>query len=431
MKSKFIHLMLTLSLACFTYAEKPLSLPERLKQAQPAVVNIDVQVHVPTHQPNQPTPAPYAVAEGSGVIINAEKGYIVTNNHVVQNAKNMVVTLSNGERYIAKLIGQDPGTDVAVVQIQAKNLKALPLDHHIDPKIGDHVAAIGSPYGLQETVTTGVVSAVHRQIGLLPGLEDFIQTDATINPGNSGGALLNEKGQLIGINTAIISNNGGSIGIGFAIPVYLVESITKQIIDHGNVQYGSVGILGQTLTPSIAKAMQLPDTNGVILTEVMPHAPADTAKIKKDDVITKINGKPISSILMLKTLIGIHRPDSKIKLELIRIKGNRPTTLNKTVTLTDPQKLTTESHSPLQGTILKDTVEFTATQEKIKGIKITATTPGTPAWLAGVQVDDILVELNHKPLTSIDDLKLIDQNSSPLLFRVLRHHQPMLIVVGH
>ncbi len=259
------------------------------------------------------------MALGSGVIIDAAKGYVVTNNHVVDNATTIKVQLSDGRKFDAKVVGKDPRSDIALIQIQdPKNLTAIKLADSDALRVGDYTVAIGNPFGLGETVTSGIVSALGRSGLNVENYENFIQTDAAINRGNSGGALVNLNGELIGINTAILAPDGGNIGIGFAIPSNMVKNLTEQMVKFGQVKRGELGIMGTELNSELAKAMKVDAQRGAFVSQVMPGSAAAKAGIKAGDVITTLNGKPISSFAALRAQVGTMPIGSKVELGLLR-----------------------------------------------------------------------------------------------------------------
>lgn len=311
-----------------------------LDSVTPAVVNIAViqrapQVDNPLLRdpffrrffdiPNMPRQRPQ-VAAGSGVIVDARRGYVITNNHVVEKAEQIQVTLKDGRALDAKLIGRDPDTDVAVVQIPADHLTALPLGDSDRLKVGDFVVAIGNPFGLGQTVTSGIVSALGRT-GLTEGYEDFIQTDASINPGNSGGALVNFQGELIGINTAIIGPSGGSVGIGFAVPVNMVRTVMEQIVSHGSVQRGHLGVALQEITPDLAESMRLGSAEGALIAQVQPGSPADRAGLRAGDIVVAIDGKPIRTATEFRNRVGIADAGTSFALEVVNRGKSRAVTV--------------------------------------------------------------------------------------------------------
>jgi Do/DeqQ family serine protease len=266
-------------------------------------------------------------ATGSGVIIDAEHGYILTNGHVVENATSIEVTTKDNRRLPAKLIGRDPETDVAVLQIQAQGqiqapaLTAVPLGDSDRLQVGDFVLAIGNPFGLGQTVTSGIVSALGRSGLGIEGYEDFIQTDASINPGNSGGPLVNLQGQMVGINTAILAPGGGNIGIGFAVPINMARRVMDQLIHYGQVKRGRIGVEIQDLTPEIAQAMNATQTTGAVIRRVDPGSPAERAGLRSGDLVVAVNGVPVRSGTQLRNTIGLSRIGDAVGLTVIRRGG--------------------------------------------------------------------------------------------------------------
>ncbi|MCK4609153.1 MAG: trypsin-like peptidase domain-containing protein, partial [Gammaproteobacteria bacterium] len=315
------------------------TLAPMLNKVMPAVVNISVRGQLPTMtlpyskipkelRPDTKSQAvppnadiqitPRFEGVGSGVIIDAKHGYILTNAHVVKNAKLIIVTLKDGRRLQGKTIGADEKSDVAVVQIKAKHLQAISFGDSDNVQVGNFVAAIGNPFGLSQTVTSGIVSGLGRSHLGIEGYENFIQTDAPINPGNSGGALVNMHGQLVGINTAIItpSKLGGSVGIGFAIPSNMAKSVMDQIIKYGKVEHSVMGIIVQNITPALSDALQLSSTKGALISEVSPGMPAAKAGLKSKDIIISLNGKPAHNAFQISTNVGLLRPGSKVTLKV-------------------------------------------------------------------------------------------------------------------
>jgi len=257
--------------------------------------------------------------EGSGVIVDAAKGLIITNNHVVDFADKIAVTLSDGRTLTGKVLGKDPGTDIALVQVPADNLTAIKFAAPQDVRVGDYVVAVGNPFGLGETVTSGIVSAVGRSGLGIEGYENFIQTDASINPGNSGGALVDLKGDLVGMNTAIVGPGGGSVGVGFAIPAQMIQQVVAQIEKYGDVQRGQLGIQIQNLSPDIIAAMGLSARqDGALVADVTANSPAAGAGIKAGDIVTAVNGQVIASSTDLRNDIGVMRAGDKVDLKVLR-----------------------------------------------------------------------------------------------------------------
>ncbi|MCW8808395.1 MAG: Do family serine endopeptidase, partial [Rhodanobacter sp.] len=312
------------------------SLAPMLEHVTPAVVNISTRTRVRVRDPYFDDPmvrqffglpaTPLERVErslGSGVIVDAGKGYVLTNNHVVGGADDISVTLKDGRSFKAKLIGTDPDTDVAVVQIPAEHLQALPLADSSKLRVGDYVVAVGDPFGLGQTVTSGIVSALGRSgLGQASpghgGYQNFIQTDASINPGNSGGALVNLRGELVGINTMILSPSGGNVGIGFAIPTHITSEVMSQLLAHGKVQRGNLGVQTQTITPRIASMLGLKDSNGVVVTGVSDGSAAEHAGLQPGDVLTTLNGKPLRSVSELRNAEGLLPLGSTVRLGVLR-----------------------------------------------------------------------------------------------------------------
>lgn len=412
-----------------------------LKNVMPAVVNIVTQGELPfpndpflrhqlkeMNQGKMPKDNRFA-SVGSGVILDAQRGLIVTNAHVVSLAKFILVTLNDGRHYPAKKIGADNSTDIAVIQIAANHLSTIPLGDPNRLKVGDFVAAVGSPFGLNQTVTSGIVSGLHRSDLGIEGLENFIQTDAPINMGNSGGALVNMQGELVGINTALISNNGGNIGIGFAIPSNMVKSIVQQLLKFGKVHRGLMGILVQTLTPDLAEAFKMPGTKGAIVSQVLPFSPADAAGIKVGDIITSINNEVVDSNDDVHNIVGLVRIGESIDLDLLRDGKS----LRFTIKTGNPKasEIKRRSNDPyLYGVRLREVSEWLPNQGNIKGIKIINLEDYSPASLSGLIPGDIITSANHEPVFSIEQLeKVAHQSKNGLLLNIIRDQGAGFIVI--
>lgn len=339
----------TLLLLLITAATIPLSataglpifdnpLPSMLKKAVPAVVNISTRTRIHYEQnplyrdpffrhffdiPNMPRER-IQQSLGSGVIVDANKGYVITNHHVINKADKITVTMHDSRIIDAKLIGSDPATDIALIKINDAKLTQLPLGNSDQLEVGDIVVAIGSPFGLGQTVTSGIVSALGRSSLGIEGYEDFIQTDASINPGNSGGALVNVEGQLIGINTAIVGPSGGNVGIGFAIPINMVKTIIDQIVEYGDIQRGQLGIQIQDLTHELARAFDIPFREGAVIAGVIPNSAAARAGIQRGDVVITVNNRTVTSASKLRNMIAMLRVGDKVRLEIVR-EGSQKT----------------------------------------------------------------------------------------------------------
>jgi Do/DeqQ family serine protease len=299
-----------------------------LEKAMPAVVNISSAQTQISNNPllNDPIfrhffniPAQKTHSRGSGVVIDARKGYVVTNHHVIEKANEITVNLQDGREFKAEIIGTDPETDVALMKIPAENLTTLPSANSDQLRVGDFVVAIGNPFGLGQTVTSGIVSALGRSGLGIEGYEDFIQTDASINPGNSGGALVNLRGELIGINTAIFAPSGGNVGIGFAIPSNMVQQVVQHLVQFGEVQRGSLGIRIQELTPQLASALGLENSHkGAVVTEIAVDSPAEKAGLQPADVIVAINNQPVNRVSEVRNRVGLLRIGEKVALTVLR-----------------------------------------------------------------------------------------------------------------
>lgn len=420
------------------------SLAPMLKNTMPGVVNIAVEGVLPTvfnpadpnqqrkpsepmQRPgrNQPTPNQQRFASvGSGVIVDADKGYIITNGHVVDNAKRITVTLGDGRQFKAKLIGTDDASDLSVLQIKAINLTAIPFGDSDKLQVGDFVTAIGNPFGLRQTVTSGVVSALQRYDLGIEGYENFIQTDAPINFGNSGGALVDLQGQLVGINTAILSPEGGSIGIGFAIPSNMVHSVMTQLIKYGEVKRGLIGIGVQNLTPALADAFGTKLTEGAVVSQVSPGSPADLAGIKVGDIITDVNQTKITNANQVSNTVGLERVGSTVTIKLNR-QGQA---LSVSATLIDPQnqKVPVLVGNPLlMGLDMRDYQQLTTDFGLINGVLIVRVDEDSPGWEAPLRPGDIITAVNGTPVKNLLDLGRIAKQSymqkqKQLLLHVMR-----------
>lgn len=422
------------------------SLAPMLKQVMPAVVNIGVTSKQEIRNPLMDDPffrrffgAPEQQEQpqeresqsiGSGVIVDAAKGYVITNNHVVDQADSIKVRLSDNREFDAKLIGKDPQTDVAILQIKADKLQALTMADSDKLEVGDFVVAIGSPFGLRQTVTSGIVSGLDRQTGISEGgYENFIQTDASINPGNSGGALVNLRGELVGIPSNIMSRSGGNIGIGFAIPTNLAKSVMTQLIGHGSVERGRIGINGQDITPDLAKAFGLSSTNGGIITRVIPKSPAAKAGLKSEDIILSANGKDIENFAQLRNLIGLLRVGEKVDLKVLR--GGKIQTITVAVGK-DSEQATAggELHPALAGAAFAPVDEIAQQSDDSRGIVIKTIDPRGAAARTGLQQGDIIIAVNRQPVETMEEFrKLAGAKSGELLLHVRRGNGAFFLLI--
>lgn len=354
-------------------------------------------------------------ALGSGVVINAEKGYVVTNNHVVDNATKIQVQLSDGRRYDGKVIGKDPRSDIALVQlIDAKNLTAIKIADSDNLRVGDYTVAIGNPYGLGETVTSGIVSALGRSGLNVENYENFIQTDAAINRGNSGGALVNLNGELIGINTAILAPDGGNIGIGFAIPSNMVKNLTGQMVEFGQVKRGELGILGAELNSELAKAMKVDAQRGAFVSQVLPNSAAAKAGVKAGDVVVSMNGKPLSSFAALRAEVGSLPIGTKLQLGLLR--DGKPVSVNVELQQSSQDKVQSATiYTGIEGADLSND------SGSDKGVRVDNVKPNSAAARIGLKKGDIILGVNQQRVANLGELrKILDTKPSVLALNVKR-----------
>ena len=367
---------------------------------------------------------------GSGVIINASKGYIVTNHHVIENAEEIFITLHNKRKIEATLVGFDEATDIAILKINEKNLVALPIGDSDKLEVGDFAVAIGNPFGLNHTVTSGIISGLSRSGLGIEGYEDFIQTDASINPGNSGGALINLDGELIGINTAILSRTGRNMGIGFAIPINMAQMITNQLIEHGKVKRGQIGIYTQNLTAELAKAMALDIEHGALISKVNKNSPAEKAGLKEGDVITKVDEKDIKNISAVKNVIGIKRVGDEVTVEFIRKKKKNSTK----VKIVFPEDIEEDSNtikiSLLEGANFSNITSNHPLHGQIEGVEVTKVTQGSIAWKSGLNAGDIIVSVNDQRVRNLKELKQASSiKKNGILMQVRRKNAALYIVI--
>ncbi len=361
---------------------------------------------------------------GSGVIIDAGEGYVVTNNHVVEDAEKIQITLEDGREYAAKLVGTDKESDIALLQIEAEDLVAVKIGDSDKLRVGDFSVAIGNPFGLSHTVTSGIVSALGRSGLNIEGYEDFIQTDAAINQGNSGGALVNLNGELIGINTAILGASGGNVGIGFAIPSNMMKNLVDQIIEHGEVRRGSLGISGRTLNAGIAKAQELDIKQGAIVMQVVEDSPAAKAGIKSGDVIISVDGTEIQSFHELRSRIATLGEGKTVKLGLYR--DGKVKTIKATL---DGQAAQTASadrlHPMLQGAVLEN-----GEHDGNEGIVVKSVEARSPAARVGLEEGDVIVQVNRKGVSNIRELgKLLGDIKGNIVIGVKRGRESVFLLI--
>jgi serine protease Do len=356
---------------------------------------------------------------GSGVIVTKD-GYIMTNNHVVDGAKDVEVTLQDGREFTAKVVGRDPKSDIAVVKVDANDLPTVSLADSEKVEVGDVVLAIGNPFGVGQTVTSGIVSAKNRGNMGIEDYEDFIQTDAAINPGNSGGALVDIDGRLIGVNTAILSRSGGSQGVGFAIPSNLARNVMESLVKNGKVTRGYLGVAIQTITTDLAQEFNLKNNKGALVGDVVPDSPADKAGLKNGDVVTEFNHHPVEDSRRLQLEVAGTAPGSTVPITILR--DGEKKSLDVTVKqqpgadkLAQVDSSNTEDNGTLNGVEVAD-LDQQAHQhfnvpKNIKGAVVTQVEPGSPAAEAGLKPGVVIQEINHQPVKSADEAVKLTEKS--------------------
>lgn len=417
------------------------SLAPMLKNVNPAVVNISTYstqrnsynplLNDPFfrnffYQPDQrqfEQPQKRQQSAGSGVIVDGEKGVVMTNFHVIKGADEIQVALIDGRSYRAKLLGSDPELDIAIVKIDAEALSDIPIADSNRLEVGDFVVAIGNPFGLGQTVTTGVVSALGRSGLGIEGYENFIQTDASINPGNSGGALVNLKGELVGINTAIISPAGGNVGIGFAIPVNMAKASMTQIIRHGEVKRGQIGVSIQDITPDLRQAFELKNgQRGVLITDVAKGSPAAKAGLKAGDIILEVNGKTTASTAQLRSQIGMKAVGEQVDL---KVSHNGKTRQLK-IKIGKPQVLAATEHTLhplLEGAQLHDSPDG-------QGVQVANLAPNSRAAHSGLRAGDIILAANKQRVYNLESLqRALQRSAASMLLQINRNGSSLFIVI--
>jgi Do/DeqQ family serine protease len=415
------------------------SLAPLVKEVSPAVVSVSVQGEVKTslsmpedpffrqffNIPDHPPVEQEYQAAGSGVIMNAQKGYLLTNNHVVDHADKITVTLYDNRRLEAKVIGRDPASDVAVLQIPAEHLTAIKAGNSDSLRVGDYVVAIGNPFGLHSTVTAGIVSALGRSGLDIEGYEDFIQTDASINPGNSGGALVDLKGDLVGINTAIVGPSGGNVGIGFAIPINMARAVMTDLIKYGKVVRGQLGVYVQDVTPDVAQAMHLKQSTGALVSRVEPGSPADRAGIRAGDVIEQLDSSAVQGAADLRNRIGLMQVGTELRIGLVR--NGKPLTVEARL---GQQEIQAQAGGALDARL--DGVDFSsqAMGAQPQGVVVSDVNNQSAAYAAGLRKGDVITGIDHQPVASIDDLKsAVHANQGPLLINAVRGNTELFLVL--
>ncbi len=411
------------------------SLPDVLEEITPAVVNIAVTSRAPAETnplfndpyfrrffdlPQMPQQRP-RMSAGSGVIVDADKGYILTNHHVVDGASEIAVTLKDRRRFTAELVGSDKATDIALLRVDASNLTAMRLGDPSRLRVGDNVVAIGNPFGLGQTVTSGIVSALSRSGLNVEGYEDFIQTDASINPGNSGGALVTAEGQLVGINTAIIAPAGGNVGIGFAVPIDMASAVMAQLIEHGEVRRGRIGVSIQDLTPDLAEALGIDASFGAVVGSVEDGSPAEQAGIQAGDIIVAVDGREISGSADLRNRIGLSPAGSRVEIAYLR-EGIRQTA---TMTVNGER-----GPSRASARAMPDRLAGADFQDASGNVLVANVAPGSPAAQAGLRTGDVIVAVNRRPVGTVAELtRLLGETRGTIALDLFRGGARLLLVV--
>jgi len=413
-----------------------------IEEVGPAVVNISVSGSVTIRNPLAQDPffrrfRPPEEGErkfesaGSGVIVDAAEGYILTNHHVVENADEITVTLVDNRSFEASVVGSDPGTDIAVLKVDPDGLTEMPLGDSETVRVGDFVLAIGNPFGLEHTVTSGIVSGLGRT-GINPeGYEDFIQTDASINPGNSGGALVGFNGELVGINSAILSGNGGNIGIGFAIPVNMARSVMDQIISYGSVRRGLLGVNIATINAEIAESYSLDATSGALVTLVADESAAENAGLLIGDVIVSVDAEPIEGAESLRNAIGLLRPGDSVEVGIIREgsaqtitailgEANPPATEQQRLADVDPV---------FEGAEIETNNEQGENFDGVAGLLVTQVQSGSPAALRGLRGNDIITHINRQRTRNVFEAIAIIESARSIILQVQRGNRSALVLM--
>jgi len=412
------------------------SLAPLVEAASPAVVNIRVSQTVTRRNPfgddafrrffgipDSPGGQRQIASAGSGVIVDAERGYILTNHHVVADADAIQISLIDGEILDAEVVGSDPATDIAVIKVEANGLVDMPIGDSESARVGDFVIAIGNPFGLGHTVTSGIISALGRTGISRDGYEDFIQTDASINPGNSGGALVNMDGELIGINSAIISRSGGNVGIGFAVPTEIASSIMSQLLDFGEIRRGLLGVRIQTIDAEMAAALETNVERGALITNIEPESAAEEAGLEVGDIIIGVNDKDVDDAAELRNTIGLLRSGDDVRIKYVRDSKTRTTTAE----LGQQQTLAStgaELHPGLEG------AQFApASTESDGGVEVTEVEPGSPAAQRGLRAGDVITAVNRTVVRSLEDLAALAGNNRILFLLVQRGDRSLMLQI--
>jgi Do/DeqQ family serine protease len=424
--------------------DKEATLAPLIARVTPAVVSIAVSGKVAVEQnplfqdpllrrffgiPSGPVEREFQAA-GSGVIVDADKGYVLTNNHVIQHADRITTVLSDGRRLEAKLVGADPQSDIAVIQVPSGNLTSIALGDSDNVQVGDFVVAIGNPFGLSNTATFGIVSAKGRSGLGIEGYEDFIQTDASINPGNSGGPLVNLSGEMIGVNAAIVGPSGGNVGIGFAIPMNMTRVIMDQLIRFGEVRRGQLGVVVEDLTPELAQELGAKAQGGAVVTQVLPGSAAAKAGLQLRDVILALDGAPIRNASDLRNQIALVELGQTAKLEILRDGEKRE--IEATVATVRQPKLKAGSLTPLlDGVELSGIAPSSPAYGRVAGVEVRSVARNSPAWTAGLRQGDVITSVNRQVVGSVEDVRAaLSGRAGPILLHVVRDGSLLFIYIS-
>lgn len=417
------------------------SLAPMLADVTPAVVNIAVKLRTPEANPlfadpffrrffDLPErPQRQEQAAGSAVIVDAARGLVITNHHVIRDAEHIMVGLKDRRELKAEVVGVDPGTDIAVLRIPPERLTAAKWGDSEALRVGDFVVAIGNPFGIGQTVTSGIVSALGRTGLGVEGYEEFIQTDASINPGNSGGALVNLAGELVGINTAIIGPSGGNVGIGFAVPAHMVRAVLDQILRYGEVRRGRVGVSTEDLTPALAAQLKVKATEGAVIVEIAPRSEAERAGLRPRDVVLAVNGHQVRSSSELRNRVGLIPIGEVIELDLLR-EGRMLRVRARVGELYKVTQVTGETIPRLAGARVANVEQGTPLYGQVEGVVVTSVEPGSAAFRNGLRASDIVLGVNRTRVRSVPELlKAMRGIEGPVRIALLRGEQRINIAI--
>jgi Do/DeqQ family serine protease len=424
------------AMPAFVKGEAVTSLAPLVEEVSPAVVNIRVSQTVTRRNPfgddafrrffgipDVPGGPQEVASAGSGVIVDAERGYILTNHHVVGDADTIQISLIDGSVHDAEIVGSDPATDIALIKVEAKGLIDMPIGDSTAARVGDFVIAIGNPFGLGHTVTSGIISAVGRTGISRDGYEDFIQTDASINPGNSGGALVNMNGELIGINSAIISRSGGNVGIGFAVPTEIASSIMNQILDFGEIRRGLLGVNIQTIDAEAAEALGSDIDGGALITGVQADSAAEDAGLQVGDIIVEVNNKKVDGAAELRNRIGLLRSGDEIDIKYVR-ENKMLSTRAELGQAQSQMILGQEIHPGLAGSVFSS-----VTRTDAGGVEIAEVQEGSAAAQRGLLTGDLITHVNRVRVSNLSDLREVAARYDILFLNVRRGDRALMFQI--